>query len=128
MSFTPMTGIGSTIVVAGNTLVVRDFSIAMTRETVKASGLVDVYEKFLSGRINATISANVIVDSTTVSDIMSDFLGQSTTGVVVSFTLTDDGAANSYSGSAYVTSATHSMTADDVDLIALEMQVTGEIT
>jgi hypothetical protein len=127
MAYTPQLGIGSTCSIGGNAQTVRDFSISMSREAVKSSILSDIYETYTPGRITATISANIIADSTTVSALANFFQGQTTLGTTIAFSLTDDGGNNVYTGSGLLTSCSHTMTGDDVDIIAVEIQVTGSI-
>lgn len=128
MPYTPMLGIGSTCTIGGTVQTVRDHSISMTRESVKSSILSDIYETYTPGRITATISANIVADSTAVSALAELFQGQTTLGTAVTFSLVDDGVANTYAGSGLLTSCSHTMTGDDVDIIAIEIQVTGSIT
>ena len=76
MPYTPMPGIGSTCTIGGTVQTVRDHSISMTRESVKSSILSDIYETYTPGRITATISLNIVADSTTVSALANFFQGQ----------------------------------------------------
>lgn len=128
MPHAPQTGISSTITLGGTVMVIQDHSITMSREVIKSTPLSSVYEQSIAGRISATISCNIIVDTTATNSIMEGFQNQTLLGTAVTFSIADDGGFNVYAGNALVVSAQHTMSADSIDIIAVELQVTGQIT
>lgn len=128
MAYAPQTGLGSTVTIASVAYAVRDCSVSMSRETIKSSRLSDLYDTYISGRINVTLSVNLIVDATVASVFASSFMSQTAVFAPVTFAIVDFGTYNTYNGSAIVTSCNHTMTGDDVDIIAMEMTVTGTMT
>lgn len=129
MPFTPMTGTGAVITLATVAFNVADASIKLEREAIECTPLSFFYKAFLSGRISGTISVNCYLSDTSQEQTtQTDFLSQTALGTPVAFTYTDAESACIYAGECIVTSFTQTTKGDSAEMVALELQISGEIT
>lgn len=118
----------ATLSIGGTTIVLRDATIQQNQSPIETTSTTDVYRTYLSGRIGTTITATVFVDSTsaTVAGILQGATAYST---AATFSLSDGLAGGeTYGGSCVLSSVSHAMTLDDVDVYSIELQVSGSVS
>lgn len=128
MPYTPQTGLGATLIIGVTAAEVVDMSCAFEREAIDTSLLSDFYKTFTAGRLSGRVSATLAVAGNAVNSIALGFQTQSASGVPVTVTYTDASTNNSYTGAAYIVSATHTSTGTDRDTLQVELQFSGQIT
>ena len=119
----------ATMTVGDATFTLQDVTINLTQASLKTTATSSLYDTFLPGRLGGTVSGNVFVDDDTRPVIAAAFLNQSALNVLVELVLSQGGSgAETYTADAIITSCNHSMTTDNVDMYAMEFQLTGTIT
>lgn len=136
MAYLPYPGSGATLTVAGVTADVVDMEMSMQRKEVETTTTAQLYRTYIAGRYggNLTVTLAGSGDSSSATRaIISAYEGQSARGSSVAFVLTDAGAstggtAQAYTFSGIIQNVTHSIRQDEMDIVRVEIIVTGAIT
>lgn len=136
MAFLPQTGTGAVITLATVPFIVQDGTMKLERESIEATPLSFFYKTYLTGRISGTMSLNCFLSAQVPSAATASaektaqlaFLSQTALSNAVAFTYRDNLSVCTYAGFCIVTSYTQTTKADGPEMIALELQITGQVT
>jgi len=129
MAFTPITGFGATLTIAGTAHDLLDCTVTAKRDLVEATRTIDLYRTQIASRYSFEVSATIIIDAQATNALMNTMQSQTVAQAAQAFVFNDGGTfPNIYSFSGFIDSAVHNVTNDGLQTLAITIKSSGSVT